>query len=78
LFVPLRTDEKLTVLAALRARGIDAIDFWSRGDPAAGEHEFPEAAALRRQILELPCHQSLDDEDIDFVAHAVKQVVGHA
>jgi dTDP-4-amino-4,6-dideoxygalactose transaminase len=35
-------------------------------------------AQLRREILELPCHQSLDDNAIDLVAHAVKQVVAHA
>jgi len=47
---------------------IDAIDFWGLGDSS-----FPEVAALRREILELPCHQSLDDEDIDRVARAVKK-----
>jgi perosamine synthetase len=79
LFVPVRiTDrEKRAVMQALHARGIDAIDFWSTG---AGDDAdaFPEVAALRRQILELPCHQSLDDDAIDLVAHAVKQVLAHA
>ena len=45
---------------------------------AAATTSFPEVAALRREILELPCHQSLDDEAIDLVAHAVKQVLAHA
>jgi selenocysteine lyase/cysteine desulfurase len=79
LFLPVRiTDrDKRSVMQALHARGIDAIDFWSTG---AGDdpEEFPEVAALRRQILELPCHQSLDDDAIDLVAHAVKQVLAHA
>ena len=58
--------------------GIDAIDFWGTGDAACDDAEFPEVAALRREILELPCHQSLDDDAIDLVAHAVKQVLAHA
>jgi dTDP-4-amino-4,6-dideoxygalactose transaminase len=33
---------------------------------------------MRREILELPCHQSLDDDDIDRVAHTVKQAVAQA
>jgi dTDP-4-amino-4,6-dideoxygalactose transaminase len=86
LFLPLRIGaelaarglDKRAVMHALHARGIDAIDFWSSGDPACAADEFPDAAALRREILELPIHQSLDDEQIDFVARAVKQVLAHA
>jgi dTDP-4-amino-4,6-dideoxygalactose transaminase len=77
LFVPVRIvdRDKRQVMQALHAVGIDAIDFWSTGECDA---DFPEVAALRREILELPCHQSLDDDAIDLVAHAVKQVVAHA
>ncbi|HXU74006.1 MAG TPA: DegT/DnrJ/EryC1/StrS family aminotransferase [Polyangia bacterium] len=77
LFLPVRiTDrDKRDVVQALHARGIDAIDFWSTGQCDA---DFPDVAALRREILELPCHQSLDDDAIDLVAHAVKQVLAHA
>jgi dTDP-4-amino-4,6-dideoxygalactose transaminase len=77
LFVPVRiTDgDKRDVMQKLHAVGIDAVDFWG---PTGGDDEFREVAALRREILELPCHQSLDDDAIDLVAHAVKQVVAHA
>jgi dTDP-4-amino-4,6-dideoxygalactose transaminase len=78
LFVPIRVPDKPRLHAALQARGVDAIDFWSTGDPACDPGAFPEAAALRREILELPCHQSLDDEEIDAVAHAVREVALHA
>ena len=70
-----RATTSARALQALRARGIDAIDFWSSGDPACDAARFPEVAALRRHDLELPIHQSLDDEAIDRVAHAVKQVL---
>jgi dTDP-4-amino-4,6-dideoxygalactose transaminase len=73
LFLPVRTAEKQRLHRKLQARGIDAIDFWGQGEPT-----FPEVDALRREVLELPCHQSLDDEDIDRVARAVKEVALHA
>ena len=37
-----------------------------------------EVAALRREILELPIHQSLDDEAVDFVARVVNHEFAHA
>jgi hypothetical protein len=82
LFLPVRIDstrrhglDKSALMQQLHAVGIDAIDFWGPGDPACDPHEFPEVTRLRREILELPCHQSLDDDDIDQVAHAVKQAL---
>ncbi len=77
LFVPvrIRDRDKRDVMQKLHAVGIDAIDFWGTGEC---DDDFPDVAALRREILELPCHQSLDDDAIDLVAHAVKQVVAHA
>jgi perosamine synthetase len=84
LFLPVRVDsarrhglDKPALMRRLHAVGIDAINFWSTGDPACDPQEFPEVTRMRRQILELPCHQSLDDGDIDRVANAVKQAVGH-
>jgi perosamine synthetase len=84
LFLPVRVDstrcrglDKPALTERLHAVGIDAIDFWRTGDPACDPHEFPEVTQMRREILELPCHQSLDDDDIDQVAHAVKQVLGN-
>jgi dTDP-4-amino-4,6-dideoxygalactose transaminase len=83
LFLPVRIDsarlhglDKPALMQRLHTVGIDAIDFWNVGDPACDPYEFPEVTQMRRQILELPCHQSLDDDDIDRVANAVKQVVG--
>jgi perosamine synthetase len=85
LFLPVRVDprrrrglDKPSLLHTLQARGIDAVDFWGTGDAACDPAEFLEVTRLRHQILELPCHQSLNDDDIDQVAHAVKQAVSHA
>jgi dTDP-4-amino-4,6-dideoxygalactose transaminase len=82
LFLPLRVKgrgrDKAEVRRALESLGVEAVDFWSGGDPACDPEAFPEVTALRREILELPCHQALDDEAIDGVARAVKQVLGDA
>jgi selenocysteine lyase/cysteine desulfurase len=78
LFLPVRVHNKHALLQRLHARGIEAIDFWSEHDRACDPDEFPEVMALRREVLELPCHQSLDDDAIDFVARAVKDVLAHA
>jgi dTDP-4-amino-4,6-dideoxygalactose transaminase len=78
LFVPLAADDKRALQRRLLARGVEAVDFWSGGDPACDPDRFPEAASLRRRVLELPCHQSLDDAAIDWVAHAVKESWAHA
>ena len=77
LFLPVRIPDgrKRDLMQKLHALGIDAIDFWGTGEC---DDEFAEVAELRREILELPCHQSLDDDAIDLVAHAVKQVLAHA
>ena len=82
LFLPVRIDstrcnglDKPMIMQRLHAVGIDAIDFWDSGDPLCDPHEFPEVTQLRHEILELPCHQSLDDDDIDQVAHAMKQIL---
>ncbi len=76
LFVPLETLDKSRVLARLLARGISAIDFWRTPHPhgpALGT--FPEVDALRETVLELPCHQDLEDEDIDRMIVEVRAAV---
>lgn len=78
LFFPLLVDDKVAALAALRGLGVEGVDFWSGGDPACSAEEFPDAAFLRRHVLELPIHQDLDDEAVDRVARAVKWIVRHA
>ena len=72
LFLPVRVRNRDRVLEALAARGVEAIDLWREGFESAGE--FPDAAALRREVIELPCHQDLDDDAIDFVARAFREV----
>ena len=74
---PRRRRSKRDVMHALHAARHRRHRLLGRRRPAATA-EFPEVAALRREVLELPCHQSLDDDAIDLVAQAVKQVMAHA
>ena len=75
LFYPLLCEGKEAVSARLLARGIETVDFWREGHPACPREEFPEVAALRRGVLELPLHQDLTPEDMDYLAAAVEEVL---
>ena len=71
LFYPLRTKNKAVVLQRLLEHGIEPVDFWSRTPTAIPEGAFPEVETLRRTILELPCHQDLELETVDWIADRV-------
>jgi dTDP-4-amino-4,6-dideoxygalactose transaminase len=73
LFYPLLCDDKAAVAARLLARGIETVDFWRVGHALCPTREFPETAALRRSVLELPVHQDLGPEDMAHVASAVEE-----
>jgi perosamine synthetase len=74
LFLPVRVANKPAIIDELKQRGVEAVNFWSVGDSACSADAFPEVARLRREVLEIPCHQSLDDEAIDKIVHALKSV----
>ncbi len=75
LFYPLLVEDKLELMARLRARGIETIDFWRRFHPACDPKEFPEVASLRRRVLEIPCHQDLTPEVMEGIAGAVREAL---
>ncbi|RMG43958.1 MAG: DegT/DnrJ/EryC1/StrS aminotransferase family protein [Acidobacteria bacterium] len=63
--------------AALRARlaeaGIETISFWSRHHPACPPGRFAQVDLWRRTVVELPVHQDLRDEDVDWMAHVLRR-----
>jgi hypothetical protein len=75
LFYPLLCDDKARVQARLLARGIETVDFWRDGHPLCPRDEFPEVAALRRRVLELPVHQDLRPEDMAYLARCVQEAL---
>jgi dTDP-4-amino-4,6-dideoxygalactose transaminase len=75
LFYPLVCEDKAAVAARLAACGIETVDFWRVGHPACPVDEFPEVAALRRRVLEIPLHQDLGPEDMAYVAQSVEEAL---
>lgn len=75
LFYPLLAEEKTEVLAKLRLRGVEAIDFWASSHPACDLSQFPDVAGLRRRVVEIPCHQDLGPETMARLAAVVRQVL---
>jgi hypothetical protein len=71
LFFPILVPEKGAAVRELARRGVGTVPFWNRGDPAAGQDEFPDAHFLRRHLLELPIHQDLGPDEIGYVARQV-------
>jgi dTDP-4-amino-4,6-dideoxygalactose transaminase len=71
LFLPLLVPDKHAIATELRARGIGAVEFWNYGYPEARWDEGPDAAFLRRHVLELPIHQRVTPEQVDRMADQV-------
>jgi dTDP-4-amino-4,6-dideoxygalactose transaminase len=70
LFFPILVPDKRAAARALRARGVDAVEFWNEGAPEADV--FPDVQFLRRHVLELPLHQGLGPPQIEHVATQVR------
>jgi dTDP-4-amino-4,6-dideoxygalactose transaminase len=71
LFFPIVVSDKHLAAEALRARGVDAVEFWNDSCEPGGHEMGPDARFLRRHVLELPIHQDLTARHIDHVARQV-------
>ena len=68
LFFPVLVDDKHETAERLRARGVDALEFWNDSSEPGGHEMGPDAQFLRRHVLELPIHQDLTARHIDHIA----------
>jgi dTDP-4-amino-4,6-dideoxygalactose transaminase len=75
LFYALEVDDKEHALRLLWSRGIQAVDFWRSGHPSVPRGRFPEVEALRRRVVELPCHQDLGPEELERVARVALEAL---
>jgi perosamine synthetase len=76
----LQVDDRDTVLAALRAQGIEAqIGTYALAGLGAyrDQGHFPGAARVFERALALPFHTRLTDSDLDRVAGALDKLVSH-
>lgn len=74
LFFPILVQDKATAARALWARGIGAVEFWNSGDPAAVGPRHDRALFLRRHVLELPVHQDLGPEHLEYMASELREL----
>jgi dTDP-4-amino-4,6-dideoxygalactose transaminase len=68
LFFPVIVGNKHETAERLRARGVDALEFWNDSSEPRGHEMGPDAQFLRRHVLELPIHQDLTARHIDHIA----------
>lgn len=71
LFYPVIVEDKERLMRDLAAREIETVNFWSTWHPATPAAAYPHVKSLREHVVELPCHQDLDEADIDVIADAV-------
>ena len=71
LFFPILVRDKEAAAAALWQRGIEAVQFWNYGDPEAAPLEGEDARYLREHVLEIPIHQDIGLEQIDYSARQI-------
>lgn len=72
LFFPILVADKKAAARRLWALGIGAVEFWNTGDPAAQGAHHSDAQFLREHVLELPIHQDLRPEHLQYMATAVR------
>jgi dTDP-4-amino-4,6-dideoxygalactose transaminase len=74
LFFPILVADKRDAAEQLRARGVDALEFWNESSEPGGLEMGPDARFLRRHVLELPIHQDLAARHIDHIARQVNRL----
>lgn len=65
---PILVPDKVALERRLLDDGVETINMWSRRHPDVPEGAFPDVEFLRRHVLELPIHQGLRFEHVDYVA----------
>ena len=71
LFFPILVRHKHEAAEALRKSGIQAVEFWN--DPMKDAALGPAARYLRAHVLELPVHQGVTQQQLEYIA----QEIGH-
>jgi len=72
LFFPVLARHKREVVRRLWARGIGAVDFWN--DPQENPQIGKDARFLRAHVLELPIHQDVTPEQVEYIADEVMKL----
>ena len=68
---PILVRDKQAAVRALRARGIEAEEFWNYGVPDARGRGFEDSDFLHEHVMELPIHHDVTPAQIEYVAAEV-------
>lgn len=71
---PIFVKEKVAVAERLMAAGVESVNMWARHHPASPRGSFPEIDFLREHVLELPCHQGLRFDHVDYAAEKASEL----
>lgn len=74
LFFPLLVADKKFAVDELNKRGIGAVQFWNHGHPEVDADSSQDAQYLRNHVIELPIHQDVSFEQVDYIADAVLEL----
>ena len=72
LYLPVLSRDRDAAMARLLERGVRALEIWPVPHPLLDRERFSELEPLRRGLLALPVHQSLQDWHVDAVRNAAK------
>jgi len=72
LFFPILVANKHATAESLRQAGIEAVEFWN--DPQADRPLGADARYLRAHVLELPIHQCVTPQQVDYIASKIHQL----
>jgi dTDP-4-amino-4,6-dideoxygalactose transaminase len=75
LFCPILVSDKHRAVIALQKSGVEAVEFWNSGDPQAAARITGAAQFLRRHVVELPIHQDISPERVNYMADCVRALV---
>lgn len=77
LFFPLYVGDKAAAARDFRERGVNVTEFWNFGYPEAEPHTGRDARLMRRHMLELPIHQDVTPEQVEYMADCARELRHH-
>ena len=72
---PMLVADNRLFASTLVSRGIEAVDFWREGHPSCDAGRFPDVARLRRSLVEIPCHQDIDEPTLARMISVIREVM---
>jgi dTDP-4-amino-4,6-dideoxygalactose transaminase len=75
LYLPIFVRHRVAILVRLQANSVEPFIFGMFQHPAMDDSRFPESQRLREEILCLPVHQDLDEDDLKRMAMLLRPLL---